>query len=387
MYGGLFGDLPAAKGSKNDNDDSEGGKDEGGASKTDKSSAKTLQVPGDPKTKKKTNNTATNWLMPVARKSNKPKSSIAKDEGNSIKVSGSDGGGTRTVNSSASSSQQFFKTVGTAGTSMAFVPTAALKKRKKIGPTMTKPMPSSVRPRVADTGDGTTQAVSAPLASASLPQEGATARSGEAVPANFASSITSNIDDMPSTFQPAVFHPAKISDTNEHSSSKSNVNDLPKTFQAAVFPTTKTSDTNEYSQCQTEFTSSINDDVLEHSNTQEIEDPYDPSVPNDLLQYWERKALADQRKDLEREAREAMEQQEAIRKQIDKEREKLLEKGDYEQIIQQQERKGIGLGGVGQGRGRGRGRGVSNLPAWLLEKQRKEQGQQLGGGDNTHRPG
>ena len=115
--------------------------------------------------------------------------------------------------------------------------------------------------------------------------------------------------------------------------------------------------------------------------------PYDPSVPNDLLQYWERKALADQRKDLEREAREAMEQQEAIRKQLDKEREKLLEKGDYEQIIQQQERKGIALGGAGQGRGRGRGRGVSNLPAWLLEKQRKEQGQQLGGGDNTHRPG
>ena len=39
----------------------------------------------------------------------------------------------------------------------------------------------------------------------------------------------------------------------------------------------------------------------------EITDPYDPYVPNDLLQYWDRQALAKERAALERETKEALE--------------------------------------------------------------------------------
>ena len=113
----------------------------------------------------------------------------------------------------------------------------------------------------------------------------------------------------------------------------------------------------------------------------EITDPYDPYVPNDLAQYWDRQALAKQRHELEREAREAFERQQALRLQLEKEREESQKRGDYQAIIQKQQeqlQQQQQLKAMGRGRGRGRGRGVSNLPAWLVEKQRKEQEEQLG---------
>lgn len=94
------------------------------------------------------------------------------------------------------------------------------------------------------------------------------------------------------------------------------------------------------------------------------ENLYDPFVPNDLLQYWERKAVVAERERLEQEQREKLELQTRLREQLEAERRSLAEKGDLKRMAEHQM--------AGMGRGRGRGRGLSNLPAWLVEKQKKE---------------
>lgn len=119
-------------------------------------------------------------------------------------------------------------------------------------------------------------------------------------------------------------------------------------------------------------------DELRRLHEKAKEDPYDPFVPNDLLQHWQRRALTDQRRRLERERAEA---EERLRMQAEREREELLERdGDVDTYIEREVRRrgGGSAGGGGGGFGRGRGRGVSNLPAWLVEKQRKEQESRLG---------
>jgi len=94
---------------------------------------------------------------------------------------------------------------------------------------------------------------------------------------------------------------------------------------------------------------------------QKITDPYDPFVPNDLLDYWEKLAAKKHREHLERETKEALERQKEMRKQLEEERSEI--------------RMGVNLN-MATGMGRGRGRGLSNLPAWLVEEQRKENRQQ-----------
>jgi hypothetical protein len=66
---------------------------------------------------------------------------------------------------------------------------------------------------------------------------------------------------------------------------------------------------------------------------------------------------------LERETRDALENQRQLRQQLEREREELHRKGNYENVTVQEQQ---------PSRGRGRGRGISNLPAWLVEKQRRE---------------
>ena len=88
-----------------------------------------------------------------------------------------------------------------------------------------------------------------------------------------------------------------------------------------------------------------------------IDDPYDPMVPNDLLQYWERKQFEKERIQLENERQQALEQQERLREHLQKEREELARAGNVEQLAQ---------------RSMGRGRGISNLPAWMLEQRASE---------------
>jgi len=94
------------------------------------------------------------------------------------------------------------------------------------------------------------------------------------------------------------------------------------------------------------------------SNEEKITDLYDPYVPNDLLEYWETLAAKKHREKLERDTREALEQQKAMRKQLEEDRKALLQQAT------------MGSSAPFPRQARGRGRGVSNLPAWLVEKQR-----------------
>lgn len=92
-------------------------------------------------------------------------------------------------------------------------------------------------------------------------------------------------------------------------------------------------------------------------------DLYDPLIPNDLLLYWERKSLAAEREKLFQEQQTSIREQEELRQQLKREREQLQIRGDYTGLVEHHR--------VQNGIGRGRG-GVSNLPAWLVEKQKKE---------------
>jgi hypothetical protein len=103
-----------------------------------------------------------------------------------------------------------------------------------------------------------------------------------------------------------------------------------------------------------------------------VVDVYDPHVPNDLFAYWDRKAMEKHRIELEREAQETLQRQETLRQQLEQERESLAKSGNLGDIAQHYAQTSMG---------RGRGRGVSNLPAWLVQKQRVE----LGSSSDTSR--
>lgn len=75
-----------------------------------------------------------------------------------------------------------------------------------------------------------------------------------------------------------------------------------------------------------------------------IVDPYDPLLPNDLLDYWRSQEMARHRVAFEEEQRKAKEAQE-------KERRAQLAAGNYQHLQA------------------GRGRGLSNLPKWLVDQQ------------------
>ena len=99
-----------------------------------------------------------------------------------------------------------------------------------------------------------------------------------------------------------------------------------------------------------------------------VVDAYDPHVPNDLLAYWDRKAMEKERIELEREAKETLQRQDQLRRKLEQERESLLKSGNIEEIVQHRHQTSMG---------RGRGRGVSNLPAWLVQKQRDSLGGEI----------
>ncbi len=107
---------------------------------------------------------------------------------------------------------------------------------------------------------------------------------------------------------------------------------------------------------------------------------YDPYFPNDYLAYRERKRSEEVRKELQRTALQRLEQQENLRKQIEVKRQKLLESGNFQGLVEEEtmtssskRNEADGRGGGGMVMGRGRGRGVTNLPAWLVKKQEEQQ--------------
>mmetsp|Transcript_19864 Transcript_19864/g.28557 ORF Transcript_19864/g.28557 Transcript_19864/m.28557 type:complete len:496 (+) Transcript_19864:96-1583(+) len=89
-------------------------------------------------------------------------------------------------------------------------------------------------------------------------------------------------------------------------------------------------------------------------STYECEDPYDPSKPNDYLQWCEERIERRRLRRLEEENRRTLEEMERKREEIAQERARALQEGDLERV--QATMPSIG---------RGRGRGVTNLPAWM----------------------
>ncbi len=101
-------------------------------------------------------------------------------------------------------------------------------------------------------------------------------------------------------------------------------------------------------------------------------DMYDPMTPNDYLAYKQRKQNESLQADIQREAQKTLEMQQKLRSHIESERQKALASGDVDRIIESRSSGTVGDGvGMGMGRGRGRGRGMSNLPAWLVKKQQE----------------
>jgi hypothetical protein len=123
-------------------------------------------------------------------------------------------------------------------------------------------------------------------------------------------------------------------------------------------------------------------DVLTDLHEQAKQDPYDPFVPNDLLAYWERKAVEQQRQKLFRERQQALEAQEQLRLRLEQERQQILASGNIDRIVEFQQQQQYSVpwndnsSSSSSSSGVGRGRGAAkNLPAWLVEKQRKEREQ------------
>jgi hypothetical protein len=434
MYGGLFGDLPAAKkksggpssrGKQHDDVGGVGiGKDEATASTTTIARKSVVQAPNSNASPATTDGTTTSvpstgqgtsWLFPASRKRPKPNNTAGSDGGmgNSTTATATARGNATTTESNSATSTttstiptatsntiqrptgQILKGLGAAGTSMAFVPTATLHKRKRFLPNGTPAPP----PTIKSVAPSTTNNNINPSLSPSLdPSAPGTATAGPAT------SYSQQTQQPPDSNGATAMSTATTTTTTGISWISSDLVVTCQDDANSYHPSSNgAADNTANDDEKYDNASDYEDDDDDEVYVEDIEDPYDPFVPNDLLQYWERKALAQERLDLEREAKEAIEQQERMRREVERQREELRQKGDYQQLLLQNHHPplqgGTGTGGgdmgggvfgygggfstttsagAAMGGGRGRGRGVSNLPAWLVEKQRMEREQQLG---------
>lgn len=90
------------------------------------------------------------------------------------------------------------------------------------------------------------------------------------------------------------------------------------------------------------------------------DDPYDPFRPNDILLWHQEQENLQRRERLEEERRVAIEAQEALRERLRQERQSLVDQNDYQRLAEHRQAH------------MSRGRGVSNLPAWLVERQQQQ---------------
>lgn len=370
MYGGLFGDLPAAKKRTSDSNANNGDEEEtkrdpiGGGKATSGSSSTTEGIDAGKQSAVESSTVVSNSGMFA------PRASVPGGQ----KKSRLDG-------RISSSSHQFLQTVGKAGTTMAFVPTAALKRKHNPA---SKQQPANRGPiKELETPAG--------HSSGSAPDISSTG-SCIVVPSSDMGDITTTIVRKKPLSSSSTTTPPSVEAVNIHGGSSDN---------GFKDPMPDEKDHREETDLHVAGASSSADRSQQHhqqqhatetSNASEITDPYDPYIPNDLLQYWERQALAQERERLERETREALEKQRLLRERLERERQELEQSGNYQELIQRQITtggdvgpatglpiRGNAMGDGSMGRGRGRGRGVSNLPAWLVEKQRQmQQQEQLG---------
>ena len=102
----------------------------------------------------------------------------------------------------------------------------------------------------------------------------------------------------------------------------------------------------------------------------EIEDPYDPSRPNDYLQFCEERLEQRRLKRLEKENERVLQERERERERVERERQEAVESGDVQRLE-------ASLGG------RGRGRGLSNLPSWMTAGTKTSDQEQSGGTESS----
>ena len=239
-----------------------------------------------------------------------------------------------------SENNQMLKAIGNAGTSLSFVPSAARRKK---------------RPRPLST----------PVAAAAA---STTEAKGEVATSKVVSKTIDKVDTSSIAFT-STWEPSVVMTTNTKIITKvsttANNNKTPSMSEQKD----QSSTLNNHSH-QSQEQDNEKEEEEEEEIVVEIKDVYDPYVPNDLLQYWERQSLIRERQAMEREAKEALERQQMLRKKLEQEREELQRKGDYAKLLQPQTDPLINNN---QRSGGGRGRGVSNLPAWLIAQKRKEE--------------
>lgn len=297
MYGGLFGDLPAAKGEKNSTDDD-------APEKKDVKEEELQQANKNKSTRKDGNavGSSTSSLIPPAAAKNKR--------------------------------MGLTQSLGAAGTSMAFIPTA-IKKRKKPN-RFAAATPKIPPPSAAPAPEGTTNN---PFAATTTIVERA---QHQGAPVD----IHAPHNPLPQSQQP---HAALELKSREESSKlliQEASNQHPGTSVL---------------ERQHPLVENMRDPDWDRDEEEPITDPYDPYVPNDLLQYWDQQAREKEQRQLERETQMALENQKVLRMQLEHERQALIQGSDLERLDS-----------------RGRGRGMSNLPAWLVAKQAQEKQDKLG---------
>ncbi len=201
--------------------------------------------------------------------------------------------------------------LGTSGSAVAFIPAAARRKNLK-------------RPAVPSTSNtkSTKESRSTAAVASSLP-EVATAsteiakrqQDSEVVP------VLQKTESKLTASMPQHARETQKNDDNRYEESK-------ETYSATIFSTEQ------------------------HTHRS---DRYDPFLPNDLLEYWERKAVE--------ESWHAQTQAEQQLRRCNREQAEQLRRQQEDEMGQRKPEE--------PSRGRGRG-GLSNLPAWMVEQQRRQ---------------
>jgi hypothetical protein len=325
MYGGLFGDLPAAKGetgvTKKEESQSTGSVSDPSPSNNAAAAAAASTTTAASATTA-TAVAATGLMIPPALKKSKIGGSLAQS-------------------------------IGTAGTSMAFIPTTIQRKKNhsskvstvsKSPPppstTMMKPVPATTTTDVNNSEFSTTNATTS--TSNSL----------------FGSSTVTIVETVPQQ-GPVDIHAPHYQQQQQQQSIDGTA--IPPSTSHAL-------PTNLLDGAWNSRIPMDDDDEEDDDDTNDngqITDPYDPRVPNDLLEYWDRQAIKAEQWQLEQETKRSLEQQQVLRERLEEERQELLQ-------LQQRQPGNL----VQFDSATGRGRGVSNLPAWLVAQQQQQKEQQ-----------
>ncbi|KAL3780175.1 hypothetical protein HJC23_013983 [Cyclotella cryptica] len=224
--------------------------------------------------------------------------------------------------------------LGTAGTSMAFVPQALRKKKKQAAPQPKEKPREEKRSRVDVSLPGDSQHDSGNVDKVATPD---------------------NVNSIP-TDQIAI--PINVDESN-------NSRDINNDSANENTGDDDSNNSEPYLENEPPSLRQLHD-LAKTSLT-----PYNPHTPNDYLAYRERRKTAAVRKDMQAAALAKLEAHDRLRKKVEEERRRIELSGDVDKIVES--RLGGVVGEAGAGRGRGRGRGMSNLPAWLVKKQQEKE--------------